>query len=84
MQLMYFLYPDIENSFHIKITNPAHSDNSIDLIKTCPNLLNFYSVNFNTGFPTFMRFYLNTARWYNLGLFFYAQGKVMHEIERVT
>jgi hypothetical protein len=25
MQLMYFLYPDIENSFHIRITNPAHS-----------------------------------------------------------
>jgi hypothetical protein len=25
MQLMYFLYPDIENSFHIRITNPVHS-----------------------------------------------------------
>jgi hypothetical protein len=26
MQLMYFLYPNIENSFHIRITNPVHSD----------------------------------------------------------
>ena len=25
MPLMYFLYPDIENSFHIRITNPVHS-----------------------------------------------------------
>ena len=25
MPLMYFLYPDIENSFHIRITNPVYS-----------------------------------------------------------
>ena len=32
MPLMYFLYPYIENSFHIRITNPVHSDFDVSVM----------------------------------------------------